>query len=111
MATKDLFLLILRLRGALASRALEQLGLRVFMYGELVIALVEELNELRSSERNEAQDSVLKVNHQGHPTRTVGLGDWKAVSRGFRWSTGCCAYRRLKTFRWWTAFSLWTQIQ
>ncbi|EKG06184.1 retrotransposon hot spot (RHS) protein, putative [Trypanosoma cruzi] len=45
------------------------------MYGELVIALVEELNELRSSERNEAQDSVLKVNHQGHPTHTVGLAE------------------------------------
>ncbi|ESS54928.1 retrotransposon hot spot (RHS) protein [Trypanosoma cruzi Dm28c] len=74
MATKDLLLLILRSRGALVSRALEQLGLRVFMYGELVSALVEELKELRSSERNEAQDSVMKVNHQGHPTRTVGLG-------------------------------------
>ncbi|ESS60551.1 retrotransposon hot spot (RHS) protein [Trypanosoma cruzi Dm28c] len=73
MATKDLLLLILRSRGALASRALEQLGLRVFMRGEFFSALVEELNELRSSERNEAQDSVLKVNHQGHPTRTAGL--------------------------------------
>ncbi|RNF15144.1 retrotransposon hot spot (RHS) protein [Trypanosoma cruzi] len=74
MATKDVLLLILRSRGTLFSRALEQLGLRVFMYGELVIALVEELKELRSSERNEAQDSVLTLNHQGHPTRTVGLG-------------------------------------
>ncbi|EKG01116.1 retrotransposon hot spot (RHS) protein, putative, partial [Trypanosoma cruzi] len=73
MATKDLLLLILRSRGALVSRALEKLGLRVFMYGEFFSALVEELNELRSSERNEAQDSVMKVNHQGHPTRTVGL--------------------------------------
>ncbi|PBJ77382.1 retrotransposon hot spot (RHS) protein [Trypanosoma cruzi cruzi] len=73
MKAKDLLLLILRSRGALVSRALEQLGLRVFMYGELVSALVEELNELRSSERNEAQDSVLTLNHQGHPTRTVGL--------------------------------------
>ncbi|RNF08834.1 retrotransposon hot spot protein (RHS) [Trypanosoma cruzi] len=73
MGAKDLLLLILRSHGALVSRALEKLGLRVFMRGELVIALVEELNELRSSERNEAQDSVLKVNHQGHPTRTVGL--------------------------------------
>ncbi|EKF98298.1 retrotransposon hot spot (RHS) protein, putative [Trypanosoma cruzi] len=73
MATKDLLLLILRSRGALVSRALEQLGLRVFMYGELVSALVEELNELRPSERHEAQDSVLTLNHQGHPTRTVGL--------------------------------------
>ncbi|ESS67189.1 retrotransposon hot spot (RHS) protein [Trypanosoma cruzi Dm28c] len=73
MKAKDLLLLILGSRGALVSRALEQLGLRVFMYGELVSALVEELNELRSSERNEAQDSVRKVNHQGHPTRTVGL--------------------------------------
>ncbi|EKG00262.1 retrotransposon hot spot (RHS) protein, putative, partial [Trypanosoma cruzi] len=62
-------------RGALVSRALEQLGLRVFVYGELVSALVEELNELRSSERKEAQDSVLKVNHQGHPTHTVGLAE------------------------------------
>ncbi|RNC40819.1 retrotransposon hot spot (RHS) protein, partial [Trypanosoma cruzi] len=74
MGAKDLLLLILGSRGALASRALEQLGLRVFMYGELVCALVEELKELRPPERNEAQDSVLKVNHQGHPTRTVGLG-------------------------------------
>ncbi|ESS61246.1 retrotransposon hot spot (RHS) protein [Trypanosoma cruzi Dm28c] len=73
MGAKDLLLLILRSCGALVSRALEKLGLRVFMYGELVIALVEELNELRSSERNEAQDSVLKLNHQGHPTHTVGL--------------------------------------
>ncbi|PWU85491.1 putative retrotransposon hot spot (RHS) protein [Trypanosoma cruzi] len=75
MKAKDLLLLILGSRGALVSRALEQLGLRVFMYGELVIALVEELNELRPSERNEAQDSVLKVNHQGHPTHTVGLAE------------------------------------
>ncbi|EKG00674.1 retrotransposon hot spot (RHS) protein, putative [Trypanosoma cruzi] len=73
MATKDYLLLILRSRGALVSRALEQLGLRVFMYGELVIALVEELNELRPPERNGAQDSVLNLNHQGYPTRTVGL--------------------------------------
>ncbi|PWU85566.1 putative retrotransposon hot spot protein [Trypanosoma cruzi] len=73
MKAKDLLLLILGSRGALVSRALEKLGLRVFMYGELVSALVEELNELRPSERNEAQDSVLKVNHQGHPTHTVGL--------------------------------------
>ncbi|EAN94122.1 putative retrotransposon hot spot (RHS) protein [Trypanosoma cruzi] len=73
MDAKDLLLLILGSRGALASRALEQLGLRAFMYGELVCALVEELKELRPPERNEARDSVLKVNHQGHPTRTVGL--------------------------------------
>ncbi|PWU92469.1 putative retrotransposon hot spot protein (RHS,) [Trypanosoma cruzi] len=73
MGAKDLLLLILRSHGALVSRALEQFGLRVFVYGELVSALVEELNELRSSERNEAQDSVLTLNHQGHPTRTVGL--------------------------------------
>ncbi|EKG05867.1 retrotransposon hot spot (RHS) protein, putative [Trypanosoma cruzi] len=73
MKAKDLLLLILRSRGALASRALEQLGLRAFMYGELVIALVEELKELRLSERNGAQDSVLNLNHQGYPTRTVGL--------------------------------------
>ncbi|EKG00350.1 retrotransposon hot spot (RHS) protein, putative [Trypanosoma cruzi] len=43
------------------------------MYGELVSALVEELNELRPSERHEEQDSVLTLNHQGHPTHTVGL--------------------------------------
>ncbi|EKG07637.1 retrotransposon hot spot (RHS) protein, putative [Trypanosoma cruzi] len=73
MKAKNLLLLILRSRGALVSRALEQLGLRVFMRGEFVSALVEELNELRSSERNGAQDSVLTLNHQGHPTRTVGL--------------------------------------
>ncbi|PWU86968.1 putative retrotransposon hot spot (RHS) protein [Trypanosoma cruzi] len=73
MATKDLLLLILRSRGALVSRALEKLGLRVFMRGEFFSALLKELNELRSSERHEAQYSVLKVNHQGHPTRTAGL--------------------------------------
>ncbi|PWU88464.1 putative retrotransposon hot spot (RHS) protein [Trypanosoma cruzi] len=73
MDAKDLLLLILRSHGALVSRALEQLGLRVFMYGELVSALVEELNELRPPKRKEAQDSVLTLNHQGHPTRTVGL--------------------------------------
>ncbi|EKG08695.1 retrotransposon hot spot (RHS) protein, putative, partial [Trypanosoma cruzi] len=73
MKAKDLLLLILGSHGVLASKYVEQLGLRVFMYGELVIALVEELNELRPSERNGAQDSVLKLNHQGHPTRTVGL--------------------------------------
>ncbi|PWU84198.1 putative retrotransposon hot spot (RHS) protein [Trypanosoma cruzi] len=79
MTTKDLLLLILGLRGALASRALEQFGLRVFMHGELVIALVKELNELRSSKRNGAQDSVMKVNHQGHPTCTAGLGGLEEV--------------------------------
>ncbi|PWU85840.1 putative retrotransposon hot spot (RHS) protein [Trypanosoma cruzi] len=73
MGAKDLLLLILRSHGALVSRALEQFGLRVFVYGELVSALVEELKELRSSERNGVQDSVLTLNHQGHPTRTVGL--------------------------------------
>ncbi|RNC35433.1 putative retrotransposon hot spot (RHS) protein [Trypanosoma cruzi] len=46
MCAKDLLLLILGSRGALASRALEQLGLRAFMYGEFVCALVEELKEL-----------------------------------------------------------------
>ncbi|PWU98837.1 putative retrotransposon hot spot (RHS) protein [Trypanosoma cruzi] len=74
MATKDLLLLILGSRGALVSRALEQFGLRAFMYGELVSALLNGLNELRSPKRKEAQDSVLKLNHHGHPTRTVGLG-------------------------------------
>ncbi|RNC51787.1 putative retrotransposon hot spot (RHS) protein, partial [Trypanosoma cruzi] len=73
MATKDILLLILGSRGALASRALEQLGLRAFMYGELVIALLKELNELPPPSPSEPQDSVLKINHQGHPTRTVGL--------------------------------------
>ncbi|PWU96076.1 putative retrotransposon hot spot (RHS) protein [Trypanosoma cruzi] len=70
---KNLLLIILGSHGALVSRALEQLGLRAFMYGELVSAIVEGLNELRPPERSEAQDSVLKVNHQGHPTRTVGI--------------------------------------
>ncbi|RNC40123.1 retrotransposon hot spot (RHS) protein, partial [Trypanosoma cruzi] len=74
MGAKDLLLLILASRGALVSHFLEQLGLRVFMREEFVSALVKELKELRSSKRNKAQDSVLKVNHQGHPTRTVGLG-------------------------------------
>ncbi|EKG01069.1 retrotransposon hot spot (RHS) protein, putative, partial [Trypanosoma cruzi] len=73
MKAKDLLLLILRSHGALVSRALEQLGLRVFMYGELVSALLKELKELRPPKRKEAQDSVLTLNHQGHPTRTVGL--------------------------------------
>ncbi|RNF03605.1 putative retrotransposon hot spot (RHS) protein [Trypanosoma cruzi] len=73
MKAKDLLLLILRSHGALVSRALEKLGLRVFMYGELVSALVKELKELPPPERHEAQDSVLTLNHQGHPTRTVGL--------------------------------------
>ncbi|RNC54802.1 retrotransposon hot spot (RHS) protein [Trypanosoma cruzi] len=73
IGAKDILLLILGSRGALASRTLEQLGLRAFMYGELVSALVKGLNELRSPERDEAQDSVLKINHQGYPTRTVGL--------------------------------------
>ncbi|PWV07313.1 putative retrotransposon hot spot protein (RHS) [Trypanosoma cruzi] len=73
MGAKNLLLIILGSRGALVSRTLEQLGLRAFMHEELVIALVEELNELSSPERDEAQDSVLKLNHQGHPTRTVGL--------------------------------------
>ncbi|RNC40355.1 putative retrotransposon hot spot (RHS) protein, partial [Trypanosoma cruzi] len=68
---KNLLLIILGSHGALASRALEQLGLRAFMYGELVCALVKGLKELRPPERNEARDSVLKVNHQGHPTRAV----------------------------------------
>ncbi|PWV13195.1 putative retrotransposon hot spot (RHS) protein [Trypanosoma cruzi] len=72
MAAKDLLLLILRSRGALVSRTLEKFGLRAFMYGEFVSALLKELNELRPPER-EAQDSVLKINHQGYPTRTVGL--------------------------------------
>ncbi|RNC49500.1 retrotransposon hot spot (RHS) protein [Trypanosoma cruzi] len=43
------------------------------MYGEFVGALVKGLNELRSPERGEAQESVLRVNHQGYPTRTVGI--------------------------------------
>ncbi|EKG00074.1 retrotransposon hot spot (RHS) protein, putative, partial [Trypanosoma cruzi] len=73
MDAKDLLLLILRSHGALVSRALEQLGLRVFTLGEFVSALVKELNELRSSERNKPRSSVLTLNHQGHPTRTVGL--------------------------------------
>ncbi|PWU86901.1 putative retrotransposon hot spot protein (RHS) [Trypanosoma cruzi] len=73
MCARDLLLLILRSHGALASQALEKFGLRAFMYGEPVSALVKGLNELRSPERDEAQDSVLKVNHQGHPTRAVGL--------------------------------------
>ncbi|ESS63854.1 retrotransposon hot spot (RHS) protein [Trypanosoma cruzi Dm28c] len=74
MATKDILLLILGSHGALASRALEKLGLRAFMYGELVIAIVEGLRELPPPSPSKPQDSVLKVNHQGYPTRTVGLG-------------------------------------
>ncbi|PWV07086.1 putative retrotransposon hot spot protein (RHS) [Trypanosoma cruzi] len=73
MATKDILLLILGSHGALASRALKQLGLRAFMYGEFVGALVKGLNELRSPKRGETQKLVLNVNHQGYPTRTVGL--------------------------------------
>ncbi|RNC40824.1 retrotransposon hot spot (RHS) protein [Trypanosoma cruzi] len=72
MGAKDIFLLILGSSGALASQPLEKLGLRAFMYGEFVIALVEGLNELRPPER-EAHDSVMKVNHQRYPTLTVGL--------------------------------------
>ncbi|RNC54785.1 putative retrotransposon hot spot (RHS) protein [Trypanosoma cruzi] len=73
MATKDILLLILGSQGALASRALKQLGLRAFMYGEFVGALVKGLNELRSPKSGETQKLVLNVNHQGYPTRTVGL--------------------------------------
>ncbi|EKG01775.1 retrotransposon hot spot (RHS) protein, putative [Trypanosoma cruzi] len=73
MKAKDLLLLILRSHGALISHLLEQLGLRAFMYGELVSALVEELKELPPPSPSKPQDSVLKVNHQGYPTRTVGL--------------------------------------
>ncbi|EAN85414.1 putative retrotransposon hot spot (RHS) protein [Trypanosoma cruzi] len=72
MGAKDFLLLILASRGALASTYVEQLGLRAFMYGEFVIALLKELKELRPPER-EAQESVLNVNHQGYPTRTFGL--------------------------------------
>ncbi|RNC31910.1 retrotransposon hot spot (RHS) protein, partial [Trypanosoma cruzi] len=35
--------------------------------------LLKELNELPPPSPSEPQDSVLKINHQGHPTRTVGL--------------------------------------
>ncbi|PWU85853.1 putative retrotransposon hot spot (RHS) protein [Trypanosoma cruzi] len=74
MATKDFLLLILRSHGALVSHALEQFGLRAFMYGEFVSALVKELKELPPPSPSKPRSSVLKVNHQGHPTRTVGLG-------------------------------------
>ncbi|KAF5214092.1 hypothetical protein ECC02_013342 [Trypanosoma cruzi] len=49
LATEDLLLLILRSRGALASKYVEKLGLRVFMYGEFVSALVKELKELEAT--------------------------------------------------------------
>ncbi|RNC51489.1 retrotransposon hot spot (RHS) protein [Trypanosoma cruzi] len=49
LATEDLLLLILRSRGALVSRTLEQFGLRAFMYGEFVSALVKELKELEAT--------------------------------------------------------------
>ncbi|RNC34295.1 retrotransposon hot spot (RHS) protein, partial [Trypanosoma cruzi] len=39
----------------------------------LVIAIVEGLNELPPPSPSKPQDSVLKLNHQGYPTRTVGL--------------------------------------
>ncbi|KAF5221672.1 hypothetical protein ECC02_005210 [Trypanosoma cruzi] len=87
IGAKDFLLLILGSRGALASQALEKFGLRAFMYGEFVGALLKELNELRPSER-EAQDSVLKINHQGYPTRTVGIaglqGGVKRISMEYR---------------------------
>ncbi|RNC35822.1 retrotransposon hot spot (RHS) protein, partial [Trypanosoma cruzi] len=73
MATKDFLLLILRWRDALVSHALEKLGLRAFMYGELVIAIVEGLKELPPPSPSKPRSSVLKVNYQGYPTRAVGL--------------------------------------
>ncbi|ESS60413.1 retrotransposon hot spot protein (RHS) [Trypanosoma cruzi Dm28c] len=76
---KDILLLVLASRGTLASTYLEKLGLRAFMYEKFVIELAKELKELRSSKRKEAQDSVLNVNHQGHPTRTVGLKELEDV--------------------------------
>ncbi|KAF8286245.1 putative retrotransposon hot spot (RHS) protein [Trypanosoma cruzi] len=70
---KDFLLLILRSHGALISHLLEKLGLRAFMYGEFVIALLKELKELPPPSPSKPRSSVLKINHQGHPTRTVGL--------------------------------------
>ncbi|RNC45865.1 putative retrotransposon hot spot (RHS) protein, partial [Trypanosoma cruzi] len=70
---KDLLLLILASRGTLASQLVEQLGLRAFMYGEFVIALLKELKELPPPSPSKPRSSVLNVNHQGYPTRAVGL--------------------------------------
>ncbi|RNC40242.1 putative retrotransposon hot spot (RHS) protein, partial [Trypanosoma cruzi] len=70
---KDFLLLILASHGTLVSQLLEKLGLRAFIYGEFVIALLKELKELPPPSPSEPQDSVLKISHQGYPTRTVGL--------------------------------------
>ncbi|EAN81731.1 retrotransposon hot spot (RHS) protein, putative, partial [Trypanosoma cruzi] len=73
MATKDFLLLIFRSRGVLVSHALEQFGLRIFMHGEFVIELAKELKELPPPSPSKPRSSVLKLNHQGYPTLTVGL--------------------------------------
>ncbi|RNC53041.1 putative retrotransposon hot spot (RHS) protein [Trypanosoma cruzi] len=49
MGAKDILLLILGSHGALASKYVEKLGLRAFMYGEFVSALVKELKELEAT--------------------------------------------------------------
>ncbi|PWU84175.1 putative retrotransposon hot spot (RHS) protein [Trypanosoma cruzi] len=97
MSAKDFLLLILASRAALASKYLEQLGLRAFMYGEFVIELAEELKELRPSER-EAQDSVLNLNHQGYPTRTVGLPQMDKVKKKINIEYGVLYIPKVENF-------------
>ncbi|RNC40873.1 retrotransposon hot spot (RHS) protein [Trypanosoma cruzi] len=70
---KDFLLLIMASRGTLVSQLLEQLGLRAFMYEEFISALLKELNELPPPSPSKPRSSVLNVNHQGYPTRAVGL--------------------------------------
>ncbi|ESS55693.1 retrotransposon hot spot (RHS) protein [Trypanosoma cruzi Dm28c] len=97
MSAKDFLLLILASRAALASKYLEKLGLRAFMYGEFVIELAEELKELRPSER-EAQDSVLNLNHQGYPTRTVGLPQMDKVKKKINIEYGVLYIPKVENF-------------
>ncbi|EKF33145.1 retrotransposon hot spot (RHS) protein, putative, partial [Trypanosoma cruzi marinkellei] len=73
MSTKDFLLLILGSLTVLVSRTLERFGLHAFLFREFISALVKELKELKPREGRGSQESALKENQQGHPTRTIGL--------------------------------------
>ncbi|RNC45206.1 retrotransposon hot spot (RHS) protein [Trypanosoma cruzi] len=79
LSANDILFLVLGMKNALQSEALERYFLSVFLRVEFVTSMVKDLKELQPPSPSKPRSSVLKLNPHGYPTEAAAITELRFI--------------------------------
>ncbi|KAF8280026.1 putative retrotransposon hot spot (RHS) protein [Trypanosoma cruzi] len=79
LSANDILFLVLGMKNALQSEALERYSLTVFLRVEFVTSMVKDLKELPPPSPSKPRFSVLTLNPHGHPTEAAAINELRFI--------------------------------